>query len=222
MGATQTHRRFVPAAGLDWLLPLYDPIQALLGADSARSELLDQARLEPGQRVLDLGCGTGSLVVALKRRVPGAEVVGLDPDPKALARARRKCERAGVAVRFDRGFSDELPYAAASFDRVLSSFMLHHLGSDEKLRTLAEVRRVLAPGGTLHVLDFGASARSDGLLARLLHSREHMRDNLEGRIPALMRGAGLADVSEVGGRGTFFGRIAYYRGSAPPGAAGAR
>ena len=222
MEGTQTRRRFVPAAGLDWLLPLYDPLQALLGADAARRELLEQARLEPGQRILDLGCGTGSLVVALKRRVPAAEVVGLDPDPKALARARRKCERAGVAVRFDRGFSDELPYAAASFERVLSSFMLHHLGSEEKRRTLAEVRRVLAPGGSLHVLDFGGSGQhSDGLVARLLHSREHMRDNLEGRIPELMRGAGLSDASEIGGRGSLFGRIAYYRGSATPGAAGA-
>src|SRR5215831_11616060 len=112
METAGTHRRFVPAAGLDWLLPLYDPVQLLLGGDAARAELVREARLEPGQRVLDLGCGTGSLALALARSAPGAEVVGIDPDPKALARARKKFARAGVTVRLDRGFADELPYAA--------------------------------------------------------------------------------------------------------------
>ena len=210
-------RRYTPAAGQDWLLPLYDPMQRLFGGDAARRELLLQARIQPGHRILDLGCGTGSLIVALKRLYPDTEVVGLDPDPKALARARKKCGRAAVSVRFDRGFSDELPYAAASLDCVFSSFMLHHLGSDEKRRTLGEVRRVLAQGGSLHVLDFGGEAqRKGGLLARLLHSAEHLRDNLEGRIPALLREAGFAEAGEIAHRTTLFGRIAWYRARVAP------
>jgi ubiquinone/menaquinone biosynthesis C-methylase UbiE len=174
-----------------------------------------QAEIRPGQRVLDIGCGTGSGAVLIKQLHPRAEVVGLDPDPKALARARRKAERAGVAVRFDQGFSDELPYPAASFDRVISSFMLHHLTTDEKRCTLAQVRRVLAPGGSLHVLDFGGEGdRHDGLLARLLHRAEHLEGNLEGRIPVLMDEAGFAQPGEIGHRGTLFGRIAWYQASA--------
>jgi ubiquinone/menaquinone biosynthesis C-methylase UbiE len=214
MEKTGIRRRYVPAAGKDWLLPLYDPIQGLFGGDAARRELIEQAQIQPGQRILDLGCGTGSLVAALKGAVPGAEVIGLDPDPLALERARRKCARAAVAVRFDRGFSDELPYAAGSFERVLSSFMLHHLGTEEKRRTLAEVRRVLRPGGSLHLLDFGGGpGHSGGLLARLLHAAEHLRDNLAGRIPELLRDAGFADAGETAHRRSVFGRIAYYRGS---------
>ena len=179
--------------------------------------MLDAAGLQPGQRVLDIGCGTASLVVLIKRSHPGVEVAGLDPDAKALARAARKAARAGVAVRFDRGFSDELPYPEASFDRVFSSFMLHHLATAEKQRTLREVRRVLAPGGSLHLLDFGgAGAHPDGLLARLLHSADHMHDNFGGRIPALMGEAGLADAPEVGQRATLLGRIAWFQASAPP------
>lgn len=208
------HRSYIPAAGHDWLLPLYDPLQALFGGDTARRELIGQASLRPSQRVLDVGCGTGSLVVLVKRLHPDAEVVGLDPDPKALARARRKVERAGLAAAFDQGFSDELPYPAASFDRVFSSFMLHHLERDAKAETLNEARRVLRPGGSLHVLDFGgAEPRRDSFLARALHSAEHMRDNYEGRIPALMGRAGFAAAVEVAHRATLFGRIAFYSGS---------
>jgi ubiquinone/menaquinone biosynthesis C-methylase UbiE len=205
------HRSFIPAAGHDLLLPLYDPLQKLLGGDRARKALLGQAKIQPGHRVLDIGCGTGSLVVLLKRLHPEAEVVGLDPDPKALARARQKAERKGVTVQLDQGFSDALPYPESSFDRVLSSFMIHHLGPEEKRRTFEEARRVLTPEGSLHVLDFGASAdRSEGLVARLLHSSEKLRDHFEGRLVELMRESGFADAHEVAHRRTLVGRIAYY------------
>jgi ubiquinone/menaquinone biosynthesis C-methylase UbiE len=210
-------RPFIPAASYDWLLPLYDPVQWLLGGDAAREDLMTQAALRPGQRVLDIGCGTGSLAVQIKRRYPDIDIVGLDPDPKALARAKRKAERAAVSVRLDQGFADHLPYPDASFDRVFSSFMLHHLDRDTKRHTLREAWRVLKPGGSLHVLDFGgAASRTDGLLARLLHSVGHLHDNFEGRLPELMREAGFADAAEIADRASLFGRIAYYRASGPP------
>lgn len=211
----EARRSFVPAAGVDWLLPLYDPVQWLLGGDAARRELVAQAAIRPGQRVLEIGCGTGSLVVEAKRLHPEAEVVGLDPDPKALARARRKAERAGVDLRLDEGFADALPYEDASVERVFSSFMFHHLDPGTKRRTLAEVRRVLRPGGSLHLLDFGGpEPRADSLLARLLHASDALRENYEGRIPALMTEAGLADAREVSHRRTLFGRVALYRAEA--------
>jgi ubiquinone/menaquinone biosynthesis C-methylase UbiE len=212
-----TAREFVPAAGHDWLLPFYDPVQWLLGGDAARAELIEHARLAPGQRVLDIGCGTGSLIVAIASQHPDVEVVGLDPDPKALARARRKCAQRALSVQLDQGFSDALPHPDACFDRVFSSFMFHHLDGETKRRTLAEVRRVLRPGGALHLLDFGGEAdHGEGRLARLLHSAEHLHDNFAGRIPALMDRAGFADPGEVGHRISWLGRITHYRGSAPP------
>ena len=209
-------RTFLPAAGHDWFLPFYDPIQRLMGGEAAKFQLIEQADLKPGQRVLDIGCGTGDLVLVVKKLHPDIEVIGLDPDPKALARARRKLERTGLEVQLDQGFSDELPYADSSLDRVFSSFMFHHLGPEEKAKTLAEIRRVLKPAGRLHLLDFGGpgDGHGHGLIARLLHSSDHMRDNLEGRIPAMMGEAGLADAAEIAHRGTIFGRITYYRASA--------
>jgi ubiquinone/menaquinone biosynthesis C-methylase UbiE len=215
-------RTYIPAAGHDWLLPLYDPLQKLLGADSARRDLIDQASVRPTHRVLDIGCGTGNLVVQIKRLHPESEVVGLDPDRRALARARGKAERAGLSVQLDQGFAGELPYPAACFDRIFSAFVLHHLKPDEKAGALEEARRVLKPGGSLHVLDFGgAGPRRDGFLSRLLHASEHLRDNFEGRIPELMVAAGFADSREVAHRATLVGRIAYYAASSAPAQPGA-
>src|SRR6266849_8894036 len=97
----ESTRTYLPAAGHDWSLPLYDPIVKLLGGDKIRRVLLDQASLQPGQRVLDIGCGTGTLAILSKRLHPDVEVVGIDPDPKALARARRKAAKAAVSIQFD-------------------------------------------------------------------------------------------------------------------------
>src|SRR5579864_5394603 len=135
----ETQRAYLPAAGRDWALAFYDPVVKLLGGDAARNELLDQAALGPTDRVLDIGCGTGTFVAQIKRLYPCADVVGLDPYPKALARARKKVARTGMPVRLEQGFSDELPYPGASFDRVFSSFMFHHLEADDRGKTLCEV-----------------------------------------------------------------------------------
>jgi ubiquinone/menaquinone biosynthesis C-methylase UbiE len=211
----------VPAAGSDWLLPFYDPLCRLVGAEKLHRVLIEQADIRGGQRVLEIGCGTGNVAILARRMHPDAEIAGLDPDPKALARARRKAGRAGLDIRWIQGFADRLPYGDGSLDRVLSSFMLHHLSSEVKASTLHEVARVLRPGGSLHVLDFGGShAASDGLLVRLFHHRESLRDNLEGRLPALMREAGLADAQEIASRTTLLGRVAYWRAGARSATAG--
>ncbi len=213
---SEVQRTYLPAAGHDWFLPLYDPFVKLLGGDSARRALLDQTALRPGHRVLDIGCGTGTFAVLIKRFHPDVAVVGLDPDPKALARAKRKAERARVSIPLDQGFSDELPYPEASFDRVFSSFMFHHLPAGDKEKTLREVRRVLKPGGALHLVDFDGSGSSrHGFLAHLLHSSERLSDNSEARILALMNQAGFADPRKVSQRTMLFLRIAYYLASAP-------
>ena len=219
MSATteEPQKTYIPGFGYSGLLPLYDPLQKLLGFDSYHRQLVDQAKLRSGQRVLEIGCGTGNLLIPTKRLHPQVEVVGLDPDPKALARARRKAERFVLPVQLDRGFAQQLPYPDTSFDRVFSSLMFHHLGPDEKEHTLREVWRVLKPIGSLHLLDFGgAMMRSDGFTARLSHRSELLRDNFGERIPTLMREAGFANPTEVGHQlSKVVGRITYYRATMP-------
>lgn len=208
----ERRRRFIPAAGHDWFLPLYDPFQRWLGEASIKQQLVDQAELEAGQRVLDIGCGTGSLAILLKRRHPDVTVLGLDPDPKALRIARRKAGEAAVEIEFERGFADSLPYPDGSFERVFSSFMFHHLSREEKRATLLEVRRALGPHGSLHLLDFGSSkSGSDGWIARLLHHHSHLRDNAH--LESLLESAGFARAAEVSQRRTLLGTLCYYRAS---------
>lgn len=210
------HRTYIPAAGHDWLLPFYDVVTSLMGGASLHRQLVDQACLEAGQRVLEIGCGTGNLTTMVKTLHPAVDVVGLDPDPKALERARRKAEQLGVRVDLDRGFADDLTYPDASYDRVLSALMFHHLDRDGKERSLRQIRRVLKAGGSLHLLDFGATdGHPEGMLARALHRSDHMRDNARDTVLAFMRDAGFAEPSEVGQRRTIFGRVLFYQASNP-------
>jgi len=151
-----------------------------------------------------------------KRVHPEVSVAGLDPDPKALARAKKKAARAGVSIQFDQGFSDELPYADASFDRVFSSFMFHHIHADQRPQTLQEVYRILSPGGSLHLLDFESSDdETQGVLARWLHPSHRLKDNSEIKIVGLMKGAGFANAKKAGSGALLLGhlRFGYYSGS---------
>lgn len=207
------HREFLPAAGTDWLLPFYDPFTRLLGFGAVHAALIAQAELASGQQLLDVGCGTGTLAVRIRGAHPGVEITALDPDPKALAIARRKAERAGVAVRFEQGYGDALPFADASFDRVFSSMMLHHLDRAVKLGMLRDVRRVLRPGGTFHLADFGRDhGHASGLLARILHHSHQLVDSEDATIESLFAEAGFAEVSLAGEHHTLLGRVARHRG----------
>jgi ubiquinone/menaquinone biosynthesis C-methylase UbiE len=211
-------RSYLPAMGRDALLPLYDTVSRLMGVSSLHRQLVEQAEIEPGQRVLEVGCGTGSLTLLAKRLQPGADFVALDPDPRALRRARRRAQRQHVTVRLDRGFAEDLPYPDGSFDRVLSSLMLHHLERPAKTAMLQQVARVLRPGGSLHLLDIdGPMGGHDPFLARRLHGGPRLQDNRRDIITALMREAGLSNPAEVAHRVKRIGRLTYYRAQARSG-----
>lgn len=187
---------YLPAMGKDRLLPFYDTCTWLLGVPRIHRRLVELAAVEPGHRVLEIGCGPGGLTLRAQRMHPDAELVGLDPDPLALARARRKAARAGHPVRFDQGKAGALPYPDESFDRVLSSLMFHHLDDTEKRRALAEARRVLRPGGQLHLVDI--AGHHAGRFARRMQRSERLRDNAGEGIPERIRDAGFTDVRTAG------------------------
>lgn len=204
-----TERSYLPAAGRDLFLPLYDPIVRLFGFRKALDPLIAQAQIEPAHAVLDVGCGTGTLAVDVKRRFPSVQMTGVDPDPGALDIARRKAAHAAVAVRFDQAFGDALPYGDDSFDRVFSSMMFHHVAGDDRQKLLAEIYRVLKPGGRLEFLDFAGGTHS--FLAQVIHGRHPLSPDADDTFVRRLNQAGFSRAHRVGDRGTLFGRIAFYQ-----------
>ena len=125
-----------------------------------REKLLRFARLQPGETVLDVGCGTGSLAITAKMQVgPAGKVYGIDASPEMLARARKKARKAGVEVTFEQAPAQALPFPDGHFDAVLSTVMLHHLPRIGRAECAREMRRVLKPGGRVLAVDF---AEPDG------------------------------------------------------------
>ena len=208
-----TDDKYIPALWFDWLTPLYDPLLRWgMREETFKRDLIQQAHLQPGHRVLDLGCGTATLTILIKQTHPDAEVIGLDGDPKVLEIGRAKAAKAGVTITLDHGMAFQLPYPDNSFDRVLSSLVLHHLTSENKQRALQQVHRVLRPGGELIVVDFGpphsAYAR---LLSPLARRLEQAADNVNGLLPKMMRRAGFEQIEEPTHYTTLFGDLSLVR-----------
>lgn len=212
--------RYVPALGFHGLTTYYDAVAGIATRERAfKQALIRQASIDPGDRVLDLACGTGTLSIWIKKAHPQADLVGVDGDPAVLTLAVRKAKEAAVAVQFDEGMSYGLSYPDSHFDRVVSTLFFHHLSWDDKERTVQEIYRVLRPGGQLHVADWGKSTnlfmRLMFLPVQCLDGFKNTQDNVSGNLAALFQHAGFDQVLQRQAFSTMFGTLALYSAVKP-------
>ncbi|MCP5432703.1 MAG: class I SAM-dependent methyltransferase [Alphaproteobacteria bacterium] len=195
---------YTPALGVRWLTPLYDSAIALLTRENAwRTMLAEAIDLKNGERLLDVGCGTGSLAVRLAAMRRGADVHGIDPDPDVLSRARLKAAKAGVSVAFHEGFLVESFLAGQDqFDVIASSLVFHQVPLEGKRDLLSMMRRAMQPAGRLVIADYGLQRTA--LMRRLFRATVQSLDgvddtqpNADGLLPELINDAGFAGVEEA-------------------------
>ena len=153
---SENARTFTPALGKGWLTPFYDAAIALLTREEAwRGALVRAAALVPDDKVIDVGSGTGSLLRELMASCPPTDLAGVEPDPDALAIARRKFGDASDLIRWHNGFLDNLSLPKGwRPNKIVSSLVLHQVPLKQKRLILEQISALLAPGGMVLIADY--------------------------------------------------------------------
>ncbi len=197
---------YVPAMNFNLLTPFYDLFVDALGyGKSQRKRVVDLLSLKKGENLLDVGCGTGTLLVITKQEFPNIEMTGVDIDSNVLQIAEVKAKKKDLDISYIKTSSASLPFSKGTFNVIVSSLVFHHLPTEIKKQTLREVHRVLKDNGRFLLADFG---KKDGLVLSAisfitdflrLPERKTLQDNLEGNIPIYMKETGFK-VEEVAPR----------------------
>lgn len=210
-------RNFIPALRFQILSPLFDPFVALfMNERRFRAAIVRGLVLAPDSRLLDFGCGTGTLLGYIARAHRTVVLEGVDVDPDILEIARRKTARLNPPVELTAYDGTNLPFPEGEFDCVVSSLVFHHLGSRQP-QALSEIYRVLRPGGQVLIADFGIPGTAwSRFISAIMARIEPLGDNLAGHIPERIRNAGFdIDPDATVVIESFLGTLALYSGIKP-------
>jgi FkbM family methyltransferase len=213
---------FTPALGHRLLTPAYDAAVALFTRERRwRNALIRQISPRAKDVVADVGCGTGTLAVMLKRHAPSVSVYGFDPDPEVLDRAERKARAAAAIVNFTHADMSDIAakLAHAKPAHIVSSLVFHQVPLDTKRDLLAAMAAALRPGGQLHLADYGwQRTRVMRLAFRVVQNLDGFqvtKPNADGCLPVLMHQAGFTNIAETAVIPTVTGSISLYRATKP-------
>jgi len=177
----------------------YDIFAGLFGTGVNRPNsrmVIEMAKIKSGDKVLDVGCGTGSLTLTAKSYVGASgSVYGIDASPEMIVVARKKAKRSNTDAIFEIGLIEKISYPEATFDVVISRLVIHHLPDDLKRKAFAEIFRVLKPGGLLFIADFNPPSNpvyAHVVLALVGHRM--MQTNVR-VIPPMLIETGFVDVA---------------------------
>jgi len=208
--------RFIPALKFDWLTRFFDPVMKLTMSEKKFKEaLIIQANIKDSDVILDFGCGTATLTIMAKKAVPKAILYGVDVDPNVLKIAKNKVKNSSYEIFLKAYDGISLPCKSETFDKVLSSLVLHHLTKNQKVTVLKEIYRTLKIGGELHIADFGKARnifmRGMFLIIQLFDGFTNTSDNIKGLLPEIMREAGFDKAIEHKRIMTLFGTVSLYK-----------
>ncbi len=193
----------VPALGKNILTPFFDFLVEVVGlGTSFKEKVLERVHLQNGERLLDVGCGTATLLIAAKSHNPDSQVFGIDVDERVLDIAKRKIQKTRVELEVMKARAEDLPFESSSFDVVVSTLIFHHLPTEIKKLAMREIHRVLKQDGRFLLADFGKPEsvllKTFFALGAMVRSDEakYLQDNREGRLPLFLEEAGF-EVTEV-------------------------
>jgi ubiquinone/menaquinone biosynthesis C-methylase UbiE len=212
----RTRSSFTPALGYHWLTGLYDAIVTLtMPIARIHTRLVDILHPQADERILDFGFGTAAVSLSIKERMPDVVLTGVDIDPNVRQYALRNAERKGVTLTLDLYDGGRLPYDDATFDKVVSSLVFHHLDAATKLHCLQEIQRILKPTGILVVGDWGKPSHQFQrwlfLAVQLFDGFSTTGENLQGLLPESLKTAGFTALEEYECMNTALGTYRFYK-----------
>ena len=192
-----------------FLTPFYDSIIKIFSFDKFYQKIANKIPQDKTVHILDVGCGTANLAIAIKKRSPKAEISGIDPDERILKIAESKIKKEKLDIKLVKAFAQKLPFKKQSFDWVVSSFAVHHIPSHLKNQAFYEMHRVLKKNGTILIIDIGEPKNFLAKIAGTVFSFiESVGPNLRGFTPKALKEVGFSDVQEIESK---FGLISFYK-----------